>query len=168
VSFDMRALRYAPLGVVVVITQVALFPQLRILGVVPDLGLVFAMAIAWYDGSEAGAIFGFLVGTAYDLFLTTPLAMSGLSYALCAWIVGFATGTIARRSRLLAAATGFVGGLLGGAIFVVGSILAGADQLQDSSVLLVVVKAAGYDALLAPLVFALVALVRGRRASIAY
>ena len=160
----MRTLRYVPLGAVVVITQVALFPQLRLLGVVPDLGLLFAMAIAWYDGSETGALFGFFVGSAYDLFLATPLGMSGLAYALCAWNLGLATGTIARRSRLLAAGIGFAGGLLSGAIFVVGSILAGADQLQDSSVVVVVLKAAGYDALLAAPVFALAAFVRGRRA----
>jgi rod shape-determining protein MreD len=160
----MRSLRYAPLGVVVVITQVALFPQLRVLGVVPDLGLLFAMAIAWYEGSETGAMFGFLVGCAFDLFLTTPLGMSGLAYAVCAWVVGMANGTIARRTRLLSAATGLVGGVLSGTVFVIGSILAGADQLQDSSVVVVVLKAAAYDAFLAPAAFALVALVAGRRA----
>ena len=158
----MRALRYAPLGVAVVITQVALFPQLRLLGVVPDLGLLFAVAIAWYDGSEAGAVFGFAVGCAYDLFLNTPLGMSGLAYALCAWTVGFAQGAVARRSRLLLIAVGAVAGLACGVVFVVASILAGADQLQDTSVFGVIVKASLYDALLAPIVFATVSVLRGR------
>ena len=37
-----RAARVSP----VVITQVAVFPHLRLLGVVPDLGLVLAIAVA--------------------------------------------------------------------------------------------------------------------------
>jgi rod shape-determining protein MreD len=159
----MRSLRYVPLAAVVVITQVALFPQLRILGVVPDLGLIFALAVAWYEGSETGALFGFFVGCAYDLFLTTPLGMSGLAYAVCAWLLGFTQGAIARRSRLLAAAIGLLGGVVSGSIFVAASILAGADQLQRPAVIGVIVKAACYDALLAPALFGLVTLVRGRR-----
>ena len=160
---DVRPLRYLPLAVAVVITQVALFPQLRIAGVVPDLGLLFALAIAWYDGSETGALFGFAVGCTYDLFLTTPLGMSGLAYAVCAWLVGLARGTIARRSRLLAAGIGLAGGMVSGTLFVAASILAGADQLQRPAVIGVILKAACYDAVLAPAMFGLVTLLRGRR-----
>lgn len=108
-------------------------------------------------------MFGFVVGCAYDLFLTTPLATTGLAYALCAWVVGLTQGAIARRTRVLTALTGFVGGLLSGTIFVVAAILAGADELQTPSVVTVVLRAAAYDALLAPLAFALVTLLRGRR-----
>ena len=51
-----RALRLVPLGIAVVITQVSVLPQLRMLGVVPDLGLVAALAVAWFDGPEAGRV----------------------------------------------------------------------------------------------------------------
>lgn len=162
----MRLLRYVPLGVAVVITQVALMPQLRLFGVVPDLGLLFALAIAWYEGSETGAVFGFIVGSAYDLFLPTPLGVTGLAYALCAWTLGLTQGMVMRRSRILTVAIGFLGGLMSGTIFVVTSILAGADQLQDVAVVGVVLRVALYDALLAPVAFALVTLLRGRRQSV--
>ena len=65
-----------------------MFTHLRILGVVPDLGLVLAVAIAYRSGPEAGALTGFAAGLCYDLFLETPLGLSALSYALTAYAVG--------------------------------------------------------------------------------
>lgn len=159
----MRLARYVPLGAAVLVTQVALMPQLRLFGVVPDLGLLFALAIAWYEGSETGALFGFVVGGAYDLFLPTPLGLTGLAYALCAWTLGTTQGMVMRRGRLLTVAIGFVGGLAGGAIFVATSILAGADQLQHVGVLGVVLRVALYDAVLALPAFTLVTVLARRR-----
>jgi rod shape-determining protein MreD len=154
----MRGPRLIPLGIAVLITQVALFPQLRFSGVVPDLGLLFAAAVGLHEGSEAGAWFGFFVGLGYDLFLPTPLGLTALTYASCAWLVGYLHGAISRRSALLFAGIGFAVGLVGGLIFVATAILAGADSLQSGHSLVVVLKLAVYDMLLAPPVFALVAM----------
>ena len=44
------------------------------------------LAVAYEDGPETGAIFGFADGARMDLFLTTPLGLSALSYALTGYV----------------------------------------------------------------------------------
>jgi len=154
-----RWVRLVPLGLAVVITQVAIFPQLRLFGVVPDLGLVAALAVAWNDGPEAGAWFGFAVGLLFDLFLATPLGLSAISYALVAYALGSIRPMFDGRIGLLTIAFGFFGGLIGGTLFAIFAILTGADQLQQVHTVAIVVNSALYDALLAPLMFGFVALI---------
>ncbi len=154
-----RALRLVPLAIAVVVTQVSIFPELRLLGVVPDLGLVAAIAVAWHDGPEAGAWFGFAVGLAFDLFLSTPLGLSAISYALVAYAFGTMRPLFDGRIGWMTAAFGFVAGLAGGILFAVFAILTGADQLQRLHTVAVVVNSALYDGLLAPLLFGLMALI---------
>jgi rod shape-determining protein MreD len=148
--------RLVPLAVTVIITQVALLPQLRILGVTPDLGLVAAVAIGYRLGAEPGAWFGFAVGLGYDLFLHTPTGLSALSYALCAYIVGSLERGLLRRGRWLPPFLGLAGGLLGGAIFLIVGGLAGVPDLGTVRAISIETRAALYDALVAPAVFALV------------
>ena len=83
-----------------VIVQVTVFPHLRIFGVVPDLGLVLAVAVAYRLGPEAGALTGFAAGLGYDLFLETPLALSALSYALTAYAIGVVADRDAARAAV--------------------------------------------------------------------
>ncbi|HEY3834565.1 MAG TPA: rod shape-determining protein MreD [Acidimicrobiia bacterium] len=154
-----RALRLVPLGIAVVLTQVSLFPQLRMLGVVPDLGLVAALAVAWFDGPEAGAWFGFAVGLGFDLFLATPVGLSAISYALVAYALGTIRPMFDGRVGWLTLGFGFAGGLAGGILFAIFAILTGTDQLQQLHTVAVVVNSALYDALLAPLMFGLLALI---------
>ena len=140
----------------VVIVQVTVMPHLRILGVVPDLGLVLAVAVAYRDGAEAGAITGFAAGLGYDLFLATPLGLSALVYAL--------TGVRGRRpadrhvavTALDPAAPRRLAGLAGGLAFIGIGGLAGVPGMWTTHALTVVGLAAIYDAAVAPLVFLLV------------
>ncbi len=154
-----RLLRLVPLALAVVVTQVALFPQLRLFDVVPDLGLVAALAVAWHDGPEAGAWFGFAVGLGFDLFLATPLGISALSYALVAYALGSLRPMFDGRIGALTLAFGLAGGLVSGTLFAVFAILTGADDLQRLHTFAIIVNAAIYDALLAPALFGLVALI---------
>ena len=111
-----RSLRLVPLAIAVVITQVSIFPELRLFGVVPDLGLVVALAVAWHDGPEAGAWFGFAVGLSFDLFLATPLGVSAISYALVAYALGTLRPLFDGRIGWLTVGFGFVSGLVGGTL----------------------------------------------------
>jgi rod shape-determining protein MreD len=151
--------RLVPLGLTIVITQVALFPNLRLLGVVPHLGLVAAVAVAYREGAEPGAWFGFLVGFGYDLFLNTPVGLSALAYALTAYLVGSLERGLLRRGRWLPPFLGFASGIVGGVVFLVVGSLAGVAGLGTVHALGVEVRAALYDALVAPGAFALVSLV---------
>ena len=152
----MRFLRMTLLIVMTVLIQVALFPHLRVAGVVPDLGLVVALAVGYYEGPESGAIVGFAIGFGYDLFLVTPLGLSALSYALVGYGVGIIQGGLLRAPRVLPIALGFLAGLAGGLIFIGVGVLAGVDGVKGMHGVRVITYAAIYDALLAPFVFFLV------------
>lgn len=148
--------RLVPLGVTLVIVQVALFPQLRLFGVVPDLGLVAAVAVAYRQGPEAGAWFGFGVGFGYDLFLNTPMGLSALAYALCAYLVGSIERGLLRRGRWLPSFLGLLGGLVGGTCFLLVGALAGAEELATTEAIVIQTKVALYGGVIAPVAFAIV------------
>ena len=77
----MRWIRSFLLVVSLVVIQTALFPSLRVWGAVPDLLLVATVAVAYERGAETGAVFGFVAGVAIDLFLSSPLGVSALTFA---------------------------------------------------------------------------------------
>jgi rod shape-determining protein MreD len=157
-----RTVRLAVLIVSVVIVQVAVFPHLRILGVVPDLGLLVALAVGYHDGPEAGAIVGFTAGLAYDLFLETPLGLNALTYALVGYSIGILESGLFRSPRWLPSFLGIVGGLAGGLLFIALGVLVGLDAVKGTQGIITISYAALYDALLAPFVFLLVRRVLGR------
>lgn len=152
----MRVARLALLVVVTVIVQVAVFPHLRFAGVVPDLGLVLAVAVAFRLGPEAGALTGFAAGLGFDLFLATPLGMSALAYALTAYVVGVLQASMLRAPAWIPPFLGFAAGVAGGLAFVAIGVLAGVEAVRSWDVIPTILLAAVYDGLLAPLVFLLV------------
>jgi rod shape-determining protein MreD len=157
----MRAVRVLLLVVVIVIVQVTVFPHLRLFGVVPDLGLLVAIAVGYQEGPEAGALVGFVAGLGYDLFLETPLGLSALAYALVGYGVGIIESSLLRSPRWLPSLLGFVGGLVGGLLIITIGVLVGIDGVKGAHGVETVALSALYDALLAPLVFFLVRKVLG-------
>ncbi len=157
----MRTVRVLLLVVVIVILQVTVFPHLRLFGVVPDLGLLVAIAVGYQEGPEAGALVGFVAGLGYDLFLETPLGLSALAYALVGYGVGIIESSLLRSPRWLPSLLGFLGGLVGGLLIIAIGVLVGIDGVKGAHGIETVALAALYDALLAPFVFLLVRKVLG-------
>lgn len=139
-----------------VVLQVAVFPQFRLLGTVPDLGLVLTAAVAYREGPEAGALVGFASGLGFDLFLVTPLGLSALSYALVGYAVGVMQSGLLRTPVWVAPVLGGLAGLAGGLLFAAIGVISGADLLVAWRTLATIGRSAAYDAFLAPFVFALV------------
>ncbi|HWS48287.1 MAG TPA: rod shape-determining protein MreD [Acidimicrobiia bacterium] len=156
-------MRLGALVAVFVVAQVAVFPHLRLFGVVPDLGLLLALAVGYYDGPEAGALVGFAAGLGYDLFLETPLGLNALAYALVGYAIGVLKAGLLRTPPWLPSFLGAVAGLAGGLVFIGVAYLAGVDSVKGAHAVVTVSLAAAYDALLAPFVFYLVARVSGGR-----
>jgi rod shape-determining protein MreD len=153
VTWQQR-LRLALLIVAAVVLQTTVFSAgLRAFGVMPDIGLVLTVAVAYRQGPERGAAFGFAAGLAIDLFLDTPVGLSALSFALVGYGVGVVQSGIVRSSRWNVPIMGFVGGIAGGALFVCVGALAGQDQLLAFRSVKVIVIAGVYDALLAFVAF---------------
>jgi rod shape-determining protein MreD len=152
----IRRIRLGFVVVICVVLQTTLFTHLRVDGVAPEVGLVAVLAVAYYDGAESGALYGFLMGFAMDLFLTTPLGLSALSYAITAYGVGLLQAGMVRRPPFIAPLIGGLGGFVGGLVFLaVGAVVGEAGFLSLSSLKTVTI-AALYDALIAPVVFPLV------------
>jgi rod shape-determining protein MreD len=157
-----RTLRIGALIVLLTVVQVALFPHLRVLGAVPDLGLLLALAVAYRDGPEAGLVTGFFAGLCFDLFLETPTGLCALSYSLTAYAVGVVQAGVLRAPRFVAVFLGGLGGLVAGTGFVVIGVLVGADVGFTYHTFALLGASALYDAALAPFVFALTDRVLGR------
>ena len=149
----MRWLRYFLVILTLVVLQTALFPDLRVFGAAPDLLLVAAIAVGYERGPEAGAVFGFAGGLAIDCFLSSPLGVSALAFSLVGYGVGVFQSGLLRSSRWIAPVLGGIGGLVGGALWVVIAAVAGQEDLITGYSARIIVIAAVYDALLALLIF---------------
>lgn len=150
----LARLRLALVVVAAVVLQTTVFSAgLRVFGVMPDLCLVLTIAVAYYQGPERGAAFGFAAGLAIDLFLSTPLGLSALSFALVGYGVAVLQSGLVRASRWIAPIMGGLGGLAGGTLFVCIGALAGQDHLLALRSVKVVLIAGAYDALLAFVAF---------------
>jgi len=149
----IRRVRLGLLIVTLVVLQTAVFPHLRVFGAIPDLCLVATVAMAYEEGPQAGALFGFISGLVIDLFLASPLGLSALANACTGYGVGVFQGGLVRESRLVPFILGGIGGLVGGTIFVVVGGIAGESGYLSLTSLRIVIVAAIYDALVAPLIF---------------
>jgi rod shape-determining protein MreD len=152
----IRRVRLAVVIVVSVVLQTTLFTHLRVDGVAPELGLVCVLAVAYEDGANTGAVFGFVMGLAMDLFLTTPLGLSAMSYAITGYAVGVFQAGIVRTSPWLAPMLGGAGGLFGGVVFISVGAVVGQEGFLSVASLKTVLIAALLDALIAPIVFPIV------------
>lgn len=149
----MRAtLRLAPLLVVAVVLHAGVLPEIRVLGVAPDLLLLVGVAAGMAAGSARGASVGFLAGLLADCFLSTPFGLS----ALCGSLVGFATGALSgtggRVAPWVAPATAAAASAGGVALFAVGGTVLGETGLVDGRLVTVAVVVGALNALLLPAV----------------
>lgn len=149
----LRRIRLILVVITLLVLQTTVFTHLRVFDAVPNLLLVAAVAMAYDSGPLSGALFGFAGGLCVDLFLTTPLGLSALSYALTAYGVGVFQGGMIRETRRIAPVLGFVGGIVGNILFVVIGGIAGRGELFALHNIQVIVVSAVYDAVVAYAIF---------------
>ena len=65
------------------------------------------------------------MGLSIDLFLTTPLGLSALSFAVTGYAVGVFQAGVVRTTPWLAPILGGVGGLFGGLVFLTAGAVVG-------------------------------------------
>jgi rod shape-determining protein MreD len=82
--------RLAALGIVIVLVQIALVAQIRILGASADLSPLVIAGAGFLTGAIPGAIFGFAVGIFVDLAFAQTIGISALLYLL----IGYGAGRV--------------------------------------------------------------------------
>lgn len=108
--------RSAGIVLLAVIAQVSVASSLSLFGVRPELTLLLAVAAGVSGGPDRGAVVGFALGLAYDLFLQSPLGLTALVYALVAYAAGSVQLQMAahrRSSRMLFVGAGTIVGIVG-------------------------------------------------------
>jgi len=111
--------------------QHTILDAVQVGGAHPDVMILLPVAAGYAAGPERGAIFGFFVGLATDLFLPTTFGLSALVGCILGYVTGVATAGLVRSSWWLppvvfAAAT--AAGLCGYAIL--GVMLGQADAIS--------------------------------------
>ena len=152
----IRRVKLALLILVAVVLQTTLLTHFDLFDAMPGLCMLCVLAVAFEDGPESGALFGFAMGLVLDLFLITPLGLSALSFALTGYAVGAFQSSIVRSTPWLYPMIGGLGGLFGGLVFITVGAMVGQDQLLSMHGVQIVVVSAVWDALLAPLVYPVV------------
>ena len=149
----VRRLRLVLVVVTLVVLETTVFRHLKIFDALPSLCLLATAAIAYEEGPQTGAVFGFLSGLAIDMFLSTPTGLSALAFLLTGFGLGVFQHGVVRETKGIAPVLGAVAGLVGGAIFVIVGGIAGEDGFFTLTSVKIVFVAALYDALVAPFVF---------------
>lgn len=90
---NWRAWLALPVMAVLAIVQATVMPHVRILGVLPQLLLVAAVAWALLHGQVNGLVWAFVAGLFIDLFSVSPAGLSSL-----ALMAGVAVALVARRT----------------------------------------------------------------------
>jgi len=149
----IRAARLGLFLVVLVVVQTTVMPHMRIFDVVPDLGLVAAVALAVRYGPETGAAFGFAAGLAADAFLQTPLGLSAFAFGMTAYLVGVAQNALVRPAWWVRPALAAGAGIVAGLWFVGVGALVGQSQLWALRSIRTILLAAAYDGIVALVLF---------------
>lgn len=145
-----RRLRVAAISIAAVVVQHGVMPDFTIFGVHPDLLLLLSLVVAITGGADRGAIAGFASGLATDVFLSTPLGLSALAYAVAAYGIGI----LAADADDLPWTVGGLAALGTGAgvsLYVVAASLVGGLEVTAARWLQVTVVLVVLNALLAPM-----------------
>lgn len=144
-------IRLVPVVLVVLALQRTILTEVTFRGVVLPLALAFAASVGAGAGSERGAIAGFVVGLMYDLAAGTPLGLTGLVFALAAFIAGYAFVFTPVPPWWLSALFAAIGATIGELAQPVARTLIGSDGWFDQRLVTILPVAFVSTAIVAPL-----------------
>ena len=144
------------------VIHLSVLTRLQVAGVMPDLMLLLAVAGGITGGPVAGAVLGFVSGIALDVFLETPLGLSGLVFSLVGYSVGAAQAGILRSSWWIPMLTAFIASTAGELLFAMAGTVVGTTAIDVRHLGIVVAVVGITNALLAPLAVRVVGWSLGR------
>jgi len=143
-----------------VVLQSTILGKVAILGVRPDLALVVLMFVALRRGSMTAQVSGFAAGIVEDLVSASPVGFHMLLRTLIGFLYGIFSGNVFVDPLLMPIVLTIVATILKGVISGLVSLLFG---LQSSGFMYFAGRLwieAGYNALAAPFLFALLNLLK--------
>jgi len=158
-DFKVTIAAFAILAACVVL-QSTILGRIAIAGVRPDLALVVLVFVALRRGSLVGQVAGFASGIVEDLVSVSPVGFHMLLRTLIGWLYGIFTGNVFVDPLLMPIVLTVAATLIKGIISGLVSLVFG---LQSSGFLYFAGRLwieAGYNALAAPFLFALLNLLR--------
>jgi len=96
-TFVVSIILHALLLMTVYVFQGMIFPQLRLIGLVPLLLPVVSTGVAVYEGRYAGGIFGILAGVLCDVSFNEPAAVFTVLLTITGLIIGTLADTVLTR-----------------------------------------------------------------------
>jgi rod shape-determining protein MreD len=158
---DLRAMVVAFLVMAAcVVLQSTVLGRIAILGVRPDLALVALVFVSLRRGSMTGQVAGFASGLVEDLVGASPLGFHMLLRALVGFLYGLASGNVFVDPLLMPIVLTIAATILKGLIAGVVSLVFGLASSGFAYFAGRLWIEAGYNALLAPFLFALLNLLK--------
>lgn len=136
---------------VVIVVQLAVFVDVRVFGVAPELLALVAVLAGFFAGPERGATVAFGAGLLWDVWLPTPLGVAAMAFATVAFAIGSVEAGLFNDSRLqlsALASIGTFGAVIGYALL--GEVV-GARGLVDLELLRIALIASVLNGAIAPL-----------------
>jgi len=144
---------FVALLLIVALLQATFLPQLRILGVKPELMLLSVLSWSLLRGAEEGLVWAFLGGLMLDLFSGGPLGASTLALLAVSFLSGLIEPAVAHTSFLLPLVVALGGTLLYQGLFLSVVQLTRGTVLWGDSLLRVTLPSLAVNTLLMPVVF---------------
>ena len=142
-----------PLMLVVALLQTTVLPELRILGVKPELVLLSVLAWSLLRGSEEGLVWAFVGGLTVDLFSGGPFGASALALLAVSFVSGLIEPSIVRAGFLLPMSVALGGTVLYQGLFLlIIQLTRGAVSWTDN-LIQVTLPSLAVNTLLMPVVF---------------
>lgn len=145
---DLLTLRLVFVLVVVIGLQETVGAGISIDRVHPDLVVLLCAVTGMVAGAEQGAVIGFLGGLAADVFLTTPLGLSALSYTVIGYVVGSVQRGIIHPTWWLTPVISAVASGAGVALYAVAGSIIGESYMVHAGLSRIVVVVAVINAVL--------------------
>lgn len=139
--------------VTALLLQTAVFPEMTLLDVKPELLYLVTVVFAVLLGPAEGAVIGFLGGLAQDFMLNMPKGITALTLTMLGYTVGLARQYIVSPSPLLPAVLVALGTAGGVAFHEAVAFLLGEEDGPFSYVAKVVLVTGIYGAILTPIFF---------------
>jgi rod shape-determining protein MreD len=137
------------------------FGAISILGVVPDLGMIILIWVAYRNGMVEGPVSGFLAGFVEDFLSAAPLGYNAFLKTIVASVASLLHGSFAIDRVFLPIAMGFTGTITKALSAEALALLFKGNLHSYSFTSRVFWIEAAYNAALAPIVFALLSLTKG-------